>query len=78
MKISKKEKRWIKEGIPWRTEDVRFAKRDDVLVVERKQFTLVHGSPTEFLKKIGLVEDGITQDDLNKAFVAIEKSECYR
>lgn len=28
---------------------------------------LVEGSPTEFIKKIGRLKDGITQDDLNKA-----------
>lgn len=73
MALSKKEKKWLEVGIDWITEDVRFAKRGDDIVVERIQYAKVKGSPTEFLKKIGLVEDGITQEDLNKAFKEIEK-----
>lgn len=68
MTLSEKEKKWLKEGINWITEDVKFAKREGKLVVERKQYAEVNEDPTEFLKKIGLVEDGITQEALNKAF----------
>lgn len=73
MTLSEKEKRWLKEGIAWITQDIRFTKRKGKLCMERKQYVEIHGSPTEFIKKIGLVEDGITQEDLNRAFKEIEK-----
>ncbi|GAG31436.1 unnamed protein product, partial [marine sediment metagenome] len=51
-KLSEKEKKWLKEGINWITEDVRFVKRKGKLVVERKQFVEVKTDPLDFIKKI--------------------------
>jgi len=52
--------------IKWITEDCKFSKRDGKLVVERKQFFEVKGDPLEVIKQIN-IEDGITQEILNKA-----------
>lgn len=64
-----KEKKWLKEGIDWKTHRVWFALgKDGKLFCHREQIVSVDLDPIEFLKKIGLVEDGITQEDINKVF----------
>lgn len=66
--MNEKEKKWLKEGIEWTPEKITFIRRNNELLCVRIQTTPVRIDPVEFIKKLGVVEDGISQEDLNKAF----------
>ena len=71
--LSEKEKIWLKEGINWKTDKIHFIKKEEKLYCEKIKSVKVDIDPLEFVKKIGLVEDGISQTDLNKALDGMMK-----
>ena len=75
MGLTEQEKKWIEEGIKWIPEKVGFERRKDKLVCVKKEYAIVDISPVDFLKKLGVVEDGITQEDWNKVFEKMEEEE---
>lgn len=70
--LSEKEKEWKKEGMDWITDDIRFIRKDGKLCGERIQHTEIKEDPLDWIKRVGLLYDGITQEDLNRAFKEIE------
>ena len=72
---TEKEKRWLEEGINWVPEKITFQMRDKKLFCIRIQSVPVEMDPVEFIKKLGVVEDGIFSEDWDRVIRRINEKE---